>query len=102
MSNVIDFIEKLGQDAQLRYATRTEVEQAMRGAQIDPEIRAAILCHDQPRLEALLGANTNVCCMIYSPREEGDDEQQTRKAKEDDKEKVASAKSAGRRIAAAV
>jgi hypothetical protein len=75
MSNVIDFLERLGKDAHLRHASDGELEQALIGAQIDPAVREAILLRDQRQLEALLGATTNVCCVIYAPaREEEDDD----------------------------
>jgi hypothetical protein len=75
MSNVIDFLERLGKDAHLRHASDDKLEQALIGAQIDPAVREAILLRDQRQLENLLGATTNVCCVIYAPaREEEDDE----------------------------
>lgn len=84
MSNVIDFLERLGQDAQLRHAADGELEQALIRAQIDPAIREAILRRDQQRLESLLGAAPNVCCMIYSPlRDDEDDEDDDRKQQDD-------------------
>jgi hypothetical protein len=82
MSNVIDFLERLGQDATLRRASNAELEQALIGAQIDPAIREAILLRDQRRLESLLGANPNVCCMIIAPAREEDDEEE-RKDRQD-------------------
>jgi len=73
MSNVIDFLESLGQDAKLRHASRDEMERALLNAQIEPELRAAILDADQARLEALLGAQANVCCMIHAPEDDEDE-----------------------------
>ena len=75
MSNIIDFLERLGTDAKLRNASDAELEQALVHAQIDPEVRAAILAGDQKRLESLLGATTNVCCVVYAPMREDDDEE---------------------------
>jgi hypothetical protein len=86
MSNVIDFLERLGQDAQLRYATNAEIEQALAGAQIDPAVRAAILGEDQLQLEALLGAATNVCCMVHPAEEEDDDLEEDDDEDDDDDE----------------
>ena len=83
MSNIIDFLERLGKEAQLRRASDRELEQALIGAQIDPEVRAAILARDQRRLESLLGASPNVCCMIHSPLREDDDEEQKQQAPND-------------------
>ena len=74
MSNVIDFLERLGKDAQLRHASDGALEQALINAEIDPAVREAILMHDQRRLEHLLGATTNVCCVIYAPMHEDGDE----------------------------
>jgi hypothetical protein len=102
MSKIIEVLEKLGQDARLRHARRSEIAEALMGANIDPEIQVAILGGDQQRLEALLGADTNVCCMIFTPQQEEDDDRKSRKAKEDDKETVGSAETAGRHLAAAV
>lgn len=78
MTNVIDFLESLGQDATLRHATSEAVEEALAIAQIDPALRAAILDKDQHRLQELLGVQTNVCCLVHAPE---DDEEE---AEEDD------------------
>jgi hypothetical protein len=74
MSNVIDFLERIGQDANLRNAPDAALERALAEAQIDPAVREAILLRDQRRLESLLGATTNVCCVIYSPVREDEEE----------------------------
>jgi hypothetical protein len=73
MSNVIDFLERLGQDAQLRDASQEELELVLACARIDSELQAAILAKDQERLEVLLGS-INVCCMV-NPGKEDDDEE---------------------------
>ena len=72
MSNVIDFLERFGGDAQLRHASEDEVDVALKLAGIEPGLRAAIVGKDQSELERLLGANTNVCCMVNAPEEEED------------------------------
>jgi hypothetical protein len=73
MSNVIDFLEQMGRDAQLRFASEMEVEAALVRAGIEPKARAAILGGDRPLLELLAGASPNVCCMINVPEEEEDE-----------------------------
>ena len=75
MSNVIDFLQRLGQDANLRHATRTELALALAEAGIDPALREALLGSDQRKLESLLGADTNVCAMIHPNKKEEDDEE---------------------------
>jgi hypothetical protein len=74
MSNVIGFLEQMGQDAHLRHAAGHEVEAALIRAGIELEARAAILDNDSQRLASLVGANSNVCCMVNVPEEEGDEE----------------------------
>ena len=70
MSNVIDFLQRLGQDAELRHAPRTALERALAEAGIDPALREALLGADQRKLESLLGADTNVCAMISPGKKE--------------------------------
>lgn len=96
MSDVIDFLEKWGRDAQLRHATGAELTRALAGAHIDPFVRKALLGADQRHLEFLVGVQPNVCCLIFAPKEdaaEGD----VRKPGENDK--VKKAEDAVRRIA---
>jgi hypothetical protein len=85
MSDVIDFLEKWGQDAQLRHATSTELTQALADAQIDPFARKALVGGDRRHLEFLVGAQPNVSCLINYP----DEEKLPKKAAEDEKEKAA-------------
>lgn len=65
MSNVITFLEQMGQHAQFRHASQREVESAMVHADIAPELQAAILAKDQQKLGILLGSS-NVCCMVVA------------------------------------
>lgn len=64
MSNVIDFLERMGQDATLRYADNREVEMALMQMKITPEHQATVLRREQTQLEVLLGAQANICCTI--------------------------------------
>jgi hypothetical protein len=89
VSNIIDFLERLGGDAGLRHASDDAVEAALKLAGIDQAVRSAIVSKDQSALEALLGADTNVCCMINKPddeeeEEEDDDEDEDEDEDEDD------------------
>jgi hypothetical protein len=67
MSNFMEFLEQMGQDAQLRYATNDELEQALTRAQIEPAVRTAVLAGDRRQLEVLLGATGNTFCGVYVP-----------------------------------
>lgn len=70
MSNVIEFLEKMGREAQLRHASAAELATALNQQAVDPELHAAILAGDQRRLEAVLGARTNVICGMAPAEEE--------------------------------
>jgi hypothetical protein len=101
VSNVIDFLERLGQDAQLHEATGEEIEAALLNAGIEPGLRAAILEGNQRALEALLGADTNVCCVVYKEdeeeEEEHEDEEEEEEGEDDEKSMLDSARPAPRR-----
>ena len=83
MSNVIGFLERMGQDAQLRRASLSEVELALKDAQIDPELQAAILDQDQRQLEALLGRE-HLCCLMFPAKEDEDDDSEESPSRDDD------------------
>jgi hypothetical protein len=111
MSNVIDFLQKWGQDSQLRHATSAELEQALLRARIEPAERAAILGADRCTLESLLGARSRVVCAIWAPEEEqveeeDEDGEEKEQEKEDEEEgdgkkeaKLKSRAGADRRVA---
>jgi hypothetical protein len=65
MSNVIDLLERLGQDSDLRHADGNQLAQLMSSANVSPELRAAIAEGDQSKIEKLLGAKANVCAIIF-------------------------------------
>jgi hypothetical protein len=97
MSNVFDFLERLGRDAQLNRASDAELEQAMARADIDPAVREAILMRDQQQLEKLLGADANVCCMIIAPaREQDEDDEEEGEPRKDEDENDAGDERASR------
>jgi hypothetical protein len=75
MTDVIDFLERLGQDATLRGAP---LENALNGAGLSSEIREALAKRDQRSLEALLGVG-NVCCLVNAPIEEDHKDMPVRK-----------------------
>lgn len=85
MLDVIDFLESMGQDAQLRHASRDEVGLALSSAEIDPELRVAILARDEQGLQALLGQDP-FCCLI-SPAKPGEEQEECDGSCEEDKEK---------------
>jgi hypothetical protein len=86
VSNVIDLLERFGEDAELRYASGDEVEAALRLAGIEPALRAAIVNKDQGALELLLGADANVCCILEKIEEEEENEEEEDDDEEEEEE----------------
>lgn len=79
MTDVIDFLERMGQDAQLRHASQDEVERALTSAEMAPALQAAILARDLAQLESLLG-QAPVCVCLFPGKEEeeeGDEDEET-------------------------
>ena len=70
MSDVIGFLEQMGSDSKSRFATGSRLEEALKHAGIEPDVRSAMLAGDQPRLESLMGARRNICNLINFPGEE--------------------------------
>ena len=75
MSDVIEFLEKLGQDSALRYASRSQLAVALSSTGLSPQLQAALMGADQRAVEGILGAG-DVCCMVFAPLEEEQEESQ--------------------------
>lgn len=73
MADVIDFLERMGQDAALRHAPAAVLEQAMRDAQMSPRARAALASGSRTEIQAVLGAQSSVCCMVFAPEQESEE-----------------------------
>lgn len=78
MADVIDFLERMGQDAGLRHASNGVLEEVLRATQLNSRARAALMSGDRAEIEAVVGTESNVCCMVWMP---GDEEQQPREGK---------------------
>jgi hypothetical protein len=76
VSKLIEFLEKMGQDATLRHATPAQLADALARSGLEVSACAAILMKDQRLLEALLDANANICCMVARPMKEDDEEEE--------------------------
>ena len=64
MSNVIRFLETMGSNADLRHAAKSTLYKALNAANVDQDAQWAVLRGDKNRLEALLGARTEMVCAI--------------------------------------
>lgn len=74
MFDVIDFLERMGQDAHWRHASQDEVGLALSSVEIEPELRVAILARDEQGLQALLGQDP-FCCLINPAKPEEEQEE---------------------------
>jgi hypothetical protein len=76
MSSIIEFLERLGADAQLRHASQEELAQALKESQIDSALGAAIIAHSTSadELYALLGLRPMFHTMENPGREDEDEE----------------------------
>ena len=73
MMDVIDFLERMGHDAQLRHAPQDEVELALAQVELDPGVHAAILARDSSQLQELLGQGP--LCSMQVPGQEDEEEE---------------------------
>lgn len=72
MTDIIDFLERMGQDAQFRHAPQDEVERALISAEIAPALQTAILAKDQAQLEKLLGQVPSCAPLAPGNEDQGD------------------------------
>jgi hypothetical protein len=74
MPDIVDFLEKVGQDALLNRASRSELELVLAGVKMDQQAREALVAGDRRRLEALFDV-APLCAMLI-PGEEQEEEQE--------------------------
>lgn len=72
MSVIINLLEKIGQNADLRYTSAEQLAKLM--ANTDPKIIEAVMASDQKALEQILGARSNVICGIHPADQPDQDE----------------------------
>lgn len=66
MLDVIDFMERMGGDAQLSQASADELSVALAGSMVTSDQRMALLARDAERMGKLLG-KPPVCIMVAPP-----------------------------------
>jgi hypothetical protein len=99
VSNVVDLLEKIGQSSRLQALDQEQLAEALSQAGLAPAVQAAIVQQQPRRLEQLLGASTNVCCLIHAPQDDEPDQKQP----DDDRKSVSLSAQSGavRRVARA-
>jgi hypothetical protein len=75
MTKAIELLERFGQDAGLRAQILDEVQNALSRSDISPELAAALTSGNQSALDTLLGARTNVACMVFPAKDDEDEEE---------------------------
>lgn len=76
MSDAIEVLEQLGQDASLRDASNEALEAVLKRNGVDAISASAVLSRDQAQLERVLGASANVCCVIMPSDDDEESEKQ--------------------------
>ncbi|MFC4528983.1 hypothetical protein ISN76_18245 [Dyella halodurans] len=75
MSGVIDFLERMGRDAQLRQASEDDLAVALLEAQIEASLGAAIIAKSTSELYALLHQGPMFHVQMDPGKEEEDEEE---------------------------
>ncbi|WP_426700006.1 hypothetical protein ACPPVV_11415 [Rhodanobacter sp. Col0626] len=65
MSDIIDFMERMGSDAQLSQASADEFAASLSATDMAPELQSALLAKDAQRLGMLLGTVPE--CLLLAP-----------------------------------
>jgi hypothetical protein len=76
LSVILDFLERMGCDAPLRGAAATEIQDALIQAGLPSNLWTVISSLEPGALESLVGAHSNVCCLVYSPDKEDEEEEE--------------------------
>jgi hypothetical protein len=83
VSNVVDFLQRAGEDSQLRYAGCSGLEQALAQTNFAPALREALLNGDSARLAALLGSRLDMCGFVFAPQDEDEKEPEEQESGEE-------------------
>ena len=76
MSNVIEFLERMGSDAGWRGGQVSDVELAIADSTLAPAIKAALLARDSESLRVLIDGASNLCCLVHNPDDDEDEEEE--------------------------
>lgn len=85
MSSVIEFLERLGADAQLRHASQEDVVRAVEESQVDAAVGAAIIAKSTAELYALLKQQPMFHVMNNPGREDEEEEEEGEEEGEEEK-----------------
>lgn len=100
MSSVIEFLERLGTDAQLRHAPQEDLARALEDSQVDAALGAAIIARSTDDLYALLDVRP-MFKTIENPGREGEEEEEEGDGEEGEEQSALNAPVVARRAAIA-
>ncbi len=82
MSNLIQFLERLGSDARLSHMSETDYLAAVESASLDDAPKQALRSRDAGTLNELAGGRLRMMCILFPA--EGDDNKQDEQPDEGD------------------
>jgi len=89
MSSVVEFLERMGRDAQLRHASQDEVAQALEESQVDSTLGAAIIARSTSDLYGLLDLRPMFHVQNNPGREDEEEEEEGEEEGEEEKDALA-------------
>lgn len=89
MSSVIEFLERMGADAQLRHASQEDIALTLEESQLDAAVGAAIIAKSTAELYALLKQQPMFHVMNNPGREDEEEEEEGEEEGEEEKDALA-------------
>ena len=83
VSNIVVLLERIGRSSHLHALSGEQLKQELCSAGIAPDVQTAILQQHARRLEELIGASKNVCCLIHAPQDEQPEDEAPQKDQEE-------------------
>jgi hypothetical protein len=83
VSNVVVLLENIGRNSRLKGLSGQQLADALSLSGLAPSVQAALVEQRSKHLEKLLGASSNVCCLVHAPQDnepEQEDEPQKDKS----------------------
>lgn len=89
MKNVINLLEKMGASAELKQLDDEALEKVLNPLDLDADLQAAILKHDNSALEMILDVRNKIVCLVCPAEEEPTEEPSEDEDGQEEKEQKA-------------
>ena len=99
MSNIVVLLEKIGQNSRLKSLSGEQLTQELSLAGLTPAVQTALMQQRSRQLEELLGAASNVCCLVHAPQDPEPDRDEPENEEEIRSHEVLTRYGAERRVA---